>query len=113
MIKIRSVVPAVRPSGEEGLAVERLEFLGLVEGHAVVSFVDEALAAETGEEATDGFAGDAGHATEFLVSERHGEGDGKVGVGWIVVQITLAAPVEEGAGELTSGGGGKSKAASG
>jgi hypothetical protein len=50
-----------------------------MEGHAVVVLVDEAFAAEAGEEATDGFPGEAGHAAEVFLVEVHEERDGEVG----------------------------------
>ena len=83
------------------------------EGHAIVGLVDEAFAAEAGEEAADGFAGEAGHAAELFLVELHVEGDGEAGMGGAVVEVIHAGPVEEGAGELAGGGGVESEAACG
>ena len=85
--------------GEGRLAVARFQTVGVVEGHAVVGLIDEALAAEAGQEAADGFAGEAGHATELFLIEFHVEGDRKAGAGETVVEVVHACPVEEGAGE--------------
>ena len=85
----------------------------MVEGHAVVDLEDMAFAAEAGEEAADGFAGEAGHAAEVFVGKRHEEGDGEIGVGGGAVGLVDAGEVEEGAGELAGGGGVKREAAGG
>jgi len=87
------------------LAVAGFEAAGVVEGHAVVALIDQALAAEAGEEAADGFAGEASHAAELLLVELHEEGDGEVGRNRRVGAFVQAGPVEEGAGELAGGGG--------
>jgi hypothetical protein len=95
------------------LAVAGFHLDGMVEGHAVVALIDEAFAAEAGEEAANGFAGKAGHAAKVLVGKLHEEGDGKIGVGGGIVGLLNAGEVEEGAGELTGGGAAKREAACG
>ena len=95
------------------LAVAGFEATGVVEGHAVVVLIDEALAAEAGEEAADGFAGEACHATEFFLIKLHVEGNGDIGWGGAMAAVVCAGPVEEGAGEFSGGGGVKSEATRG
>jgi hypothetical protein len=95
------------------LAVAGFKAAGVVEGHAVVALVDEALAAEAGEEAADGFAGEACHAAELFLVELHVEGNGDVGWGGAVAAVVCACPVEEGAGEFAGGGGVESEATRG
>jgi hypothetical protein len=99
--------------GWKGLAVAGFELDRVMEGHAVVGLVDQAFAAEAGEEAADGFAGEAGHAAELLMGELQEEGDGEIGMDGGVVQFVHASQVEEGAGELASGGGVESEAPGG
>jgi hypothetical protein len=87
-----------------GLAIEGVELVGLVECHTVVVLGDEALAAEAGEEAADGFAGEAGHIAQLLMGELHEEGDGEVDGNRRAVQLVRARQIEEGAGEPAGGG---------
>ena len=58
------------------LAVPGFHLDGVVEGHAIVDLEDVAIAAEAGEEASDGFAGEAGHAAEIFVGKLHEEAEG-------------------------------------
>jgi len=94
------------------LAVAGFQVVGTGERYAVVREVDEAFAAKAGEEATDGFAGEANHVAELLVSKLQGEGDGEAGSGGNAVELAGAGQVEEAAGEF-SGGGGTQREASG
>ena len=87
------------------LAVSSFEAAGVVEGHAVVALIDQALAAEAGEQAADGFAGEACHAAKLFLIKLHVEGDGDVGWGGVVGAVVCAGPVEKGAGEFAGGGG--------
>ena len=87
------------------LAVAGLKATGVVESHAVVALIDEALAAEAGKEAADGFSGEACHAAELFLVELHVKGDGDVGWGWAVGAVVCAGPVKKRAGEFSGGGG--------
>ena len=60
---------AVRSRSELDVAGFHLD--GMVEGHAVEGLVELAIAAEAGEEAADGFAGEAGHTAEVFVGKLH------------------------------------------
>jgi hypothetical protein len=92
--------------GEIGwLAVAGFQAVGVVEGHSVVGLIDEAFATEAGEEAADGFAGEARHAAELFLAELHKKGDGEVVGGGAVAEVVHMCPVEEGTGELAGGGG--------
>jgi len=95
------------------LGVSGFEAAGVVEGHAVVVLIDEALAAEAGEEAADGFAGEACHAAELFLVKLHVEGNGNVGWVRAVTAVVCAGPVEKGAGEFSGGGGVESEATRG
>jgi hypothetical protein len=94
-------------------AVAGLHLDGMMEGHSVVDLVELAFASKAGEEAADGFAGEAGHATKLFVRELHEEGERKIGVEGAVAGFVRASEVEEGAGKFASGGGMESEAASG
>ena len=94
-------------------AVAGFHLRGVVEGHAVLGLVDLAFAAEAGEEAADGLAGQAGHAAEVFVGEGHEEGEGEAGKFGGIVEVVDAGEVEEGAGELAGGGGVQGEAAGG
>jgi hypothetical protein len=85
----------------------------MVEGHAVVDLEDVAFATEAGEEAADGFAGEAGHAAEVFMGQLHEEGDGEIGMNGGAVEFVHAGEVEKGAGELTGGGGVEGEATGG
>ena len=95
------------------LAVAGLKATGVVESHAVVALIDEALAAEAGKEAADGFSGEACHAAELFLIKLHVEGDGEVGWGRAVAAVVGAGPIKKGAGEFTGGGGVESEATRG
>ena len=84
---------------------------GVVEGHAVEGLVELAFAAKAGEEAADGFAGEACHAAEIFMSELHEEGEREAGEFDGVVEVVHASEVEEGASEFAGGGGVKREAA--
>ena len=87
------------------LAIAGCEATGVVKGHAVVALLDEAFAAETCEEAADGFARQADHAAEVFLTELHAEGDGKVCQARALGSVVGAGPVDECTGELTRGRG--------
>jgi hypothetical protein len=95
------------------LAVAGFQAAGVVEGHSVVALIDKALAAEAGEEAAHGFAGEPCHAAELFLVELHVKGNGEVGMDGRVDAFVQTGPVEEGAGEFAGGGGVESKAARG
>ena len=93
--------------------VTRFEPAGVAEGNAVGALFEEAFAAEAGEETADGLPGEADHAAEVFLVEVHGEGDREVAGGSVVGDVVHAGTVEQGAGELTGGGGVESEAAGG
>jgi hypothetical protein len=95
------------------LAVAGFQAVGVVEGHAVVALIDQALAAEAGEQAADGFAGESRHAAELFLVKLHVEGDGEVGECGGFAAAVCAGPIEEGAGEFAGRGGVESETARG
>ena len=61
-------------TGGAASAVAGLHLDGMVESYSVVDLVELAFAAKAGEEAADGFAGEACHAAKLFVREPHEEG---------------------------------------
>jgi hypothetical protein len=78
---------------------------GMVEGHAVEGLVKLAFATEAGEEAADGFAGEASHAAELFMGELHEEGEGEISVEGAVAGLVWASEVKESAGQFAGGRG--------